>query len=140
MTLQPAIDGALPFLRGEALARMTSRVTIRRKTGSTTWNQALGTETPEWLTVGADVPFRLGGVPRGASTTRTVTVAGTEVEVPVRYGNLPHDWADLADGDYLEVTAGENAAMVYLLVEASWQDQSTARRVPIVGVDRPEEW
>jgi hypothetical protein len=138
MTLQSAIDAELPFLRSEAEARMTSRAAIMRKTGGTTTVDGL--EVPEWATVYADTPFRLGGAQRGGSGTQTVTVGGVSTQVALRVGNLPADTSDLHDNDFIEITAGENVGVVLRIVEASWQDQATARRVPVVSEARPEEW
>jgi hypothetical protein len=109
-----------------------------RKTGGTTTVDGL--EVPEWATVYADTPFRLGGAQRGGSGTQTVTVGGVSTQVALRVGNLPADTADLADNDFIEITAGENVGVVLRIVEAAWQDQATARRVPVVSTDRPEEW
>lgn len=139
MTLQSAIEAELPFLRAEAEARMTSRVTVMRSTGGTTTGSD-GFQVPEWATVATDLPFRLGGSPQGSSGYRTLTVGSAEVQVPVRIGHFPASTTGLADNDLILVTAGENAGIVLRIVEADWQDQATARRVPVVGTERPEEW
>lgn len=138
MTVQAGIDAELPFLRSEAEARMTDRVAVMRKTGATTTVDGL--EVPEWATVYAASPFRLGGSNAGSSGTRTVTIGTTEMQLAVRVGHFPAATDLLADGDLIEVTAGENAGLVLQIVEADWQDQATARRVPVVSVQRPEEW
>jgi hypothetical protein len=138
MTLQAAIDDELPFLRAEAEARMTSRAAVMRKTGDTTTVDGL--EVPEWATVYPDAPFRLGGAQRGGSGTRTVTVGSVETQVALRVGSFPFDHDALVDDDFIEITAGENAGLVLRIVEAEWQDQATARRVPVVSEARPEEW
>lgn len=124
--------------RRAAEARMTSRVTIYRRTGLTAQNETTGREVPTWETVATDVPFRLGST-RGAGASRTTGIEGSEVEVALRTGHLPYDRSVL-DGDYLDVTDGENAGTAWVVVEGDWQDQATARRVPIVAVTRPEEW
>lgn len=139
MTLQSAIEAELPGLRAEALARMTSRATIMRATGSPT-TSADGFQVPEWATVTTDLPFRLGGAPQGSGGYRTVSVASSEVQVPVRIAHFPAETTGLADNDLVLVTAGENAGIVLRILEADWQDQATARRVPVVGVEPPEEW
>jgi hypothetical protein len=136
--LSEAIARVLPELRAEAEARMTSRCTIRRTSGATTTNPD-GFEVPAWTDVLIDVPFRLGGS-GGASASRRVTIGESEVELAVRVGHFPADTEGLADSDLIEVTEGENAGVVLRIVEASWQDQATARRVPVVEVTRPEEW
>lgn len=140
MTLQSAIEAELPFLRAEAEARMQSRVTIRRKTGALILDQD-GFEVPEWETVATDVPFRLGGASRGPASSRNRNEAGGVDEQGKGYGNLPHDWADLADDDHLDIAVGENAGRVLRVVEASLtKDQGTARRFNVEHVDRPAEW
>ncbi len=121
-----------------AAARMSATCTIRRKTGAMTTG-ADGLEVPEWATVHADLPFRLGGANSGSSGTRTETIGGVEVQVATRVGHFPAG-TELADSDHIEITAGENAGVVLRIVEAEGADQQTARRVPVVSVRRPEEW
>lgn len=140
MTLQPAIDAELPFLRVEAEGRMKSTVTIRRKTGQAAQNETTGLEAPVWTAVHTDIPFRLGGADRGGAGSRIVTSGGVETTVAVRVGHLPASTADLQDGDLIDITAGENVGVVLHIVEATWQDQATARRVPVYEVARPSEW
>ena len=134
MTLQAAIEAQLPRLQAEALARMTSRVDVRRKTGATT-TDANGWEIPVWEVVAYDVPFRLVG-----GDTRKVTVGGVDFQDATARGDFPWDTFDLADGDLVEVVEGEWADSVFRIVEAVKGDQRTARRVPVVEVPRPEEW
>lgn len=140
MSLQDAIAAELPFLRAQAEGRMVSRVTIRRKTERFEQNEWTGVEEPVWDEVYVDHPFRLGGTDRGGSGTRTLTLGGVELQVAIRTGHLPATTSDLADDDFIEVTVGENAGDVFRIVEADWQDQSTARRVPLISEDRPTEW
>jgi hypothetical protein len=125
-------------MRAMAEDRMTSRAAIMRKTGGTTTVDGL--EVPELATVYADTPFRLGGAQRGGSGTQTVTVGGVSTQVALRVGNLPADTSDLHDNDFIEITAGENVGVVLRIVEAAWQDLATARRVPLVAEQRPQEW
>lgn len=139
MTLQAAIEAELPFLRAEALGRMTSRVVVMRKTGLTDQDEETGAEVPEWAAVHIDIPFRLGGS-KGSAGTRTVTVGAAEVQVATRVGSFAYDTDDLLDGDLIDITSGENAGLVLRIVEADWADQQTARRVPVVSESRPEEW
>lgn len=134
------VDFATAEGRRAAEARMTSRANIWRTTGRTTQNEETGEEVPEWEIVHAAIPFRLGGSDRGGSGTRTINVGGVEMQVAVRVGHFPAATEDLLDGDYIEVVSGENAGVALRIVEAAWQDQATARRVPVVSVDRPEEW
>lgn len=125
--------------RAAAVARMTSRAVVMRKTGRTTQSETNGREVPEWAAVHVDVPFRLvGGTTAGE--TRTVTVGGVELQLAVRRGDFPASLTDFADGDLIEITAGENTWSVWRIVEADWADQQTARRVPVVTTDRPAEW
>lgn len=124
--------------RGRAESRMLSTVTVRRPNGTTT--DADGFEQNAWLDVHTELPFRLGGADQGGAGTRTVTVGGIEVQVAVRTGSFPADTTGLEDGDLVEVTAGENAGTVWQIVEADFQDQATARRVPLVNTTRPAEW
>lgn len=117
---------------------MVSRVTIRRTAASTV--DGAGFEVPGWTVVATDVPFRLGGSEQGGAGTRTVNVGGVDVQVATRVGSFPASQSNLKDGDYLDVTEGESAGLVLRVVEATWQDQATARRVPVLEVQRPEEW
>lgn len=119
---------------------MLSTVTVMRKTGDTTQSEETGEESPEWEAIYVGLPFRLGGANQGSATSRTLTIGGIEVQVAVRVGHFPSTTDDLADGDLIDVTAGENAGLVLRIVEADWQDQATARRVPVVSTDRPTEW
>lgn len=139
MTVQSAIEQELPFLRAEALARMTSRVDVHRKTGGTT-TDAQGYEVPEWATVHYDLPFRLGASTSGDGGSRAVTIGGVTFQEATGVGSFPWDTFDLADDDFVEVMSGEWAGTVVRVVEATKKDQATARRVPVVEVPRPEEW
>ena len=134
MTVRAAIEAELPFLRAENTAAMPSRVDIYRKTDDTTTDEN-GWEIPVWEVVAYDVPFRLVG-----GDTRKVTVGGVDFQEATARGDLPWDTADLADDDYLDITAGEWAGSVFRVVEAVKGDQWTARRVPVAEVPRPEEW
>lgn len=135
-----SIEAALSRGRAAALARMTSTATVRRKTGATTQDESTGRTVAVWADVHTDTPFRLAGANSGAGRSRSLDVAGVQFEQAVRVGNFAYDTADLADDDYIEITAGENAGRVLRIIEATWQDQATARRVPVEEVDRPEEW
>ena len=134
MSLQAAIDAALPELRAEARARMTSTATVRRKTGLMTQDESTGLEVPEWAAVYAGTMRFVGG------STRTVTIGGVEFQEATGRADFPHDTTDLADGDLVDITAGEWSGPVLRIVEAVKGDQRTARRVPVVEVARPEEW
>jgi hypothetical protein len=58
----------------------------------------------------------------------------------MRTAHFPASTSNLRDGDLLEITSGENTGQVLRVVEADWSDQTTARRVPVVATQRPEEW
>lgn len=117
---------------------MTSRATVRRRTGTAPGPDGFDVDT--YATNLTAVPFRLGGSSRGGSGSRTLRVGDSEVEVAVRVGHFPAATQGLADGDLIEVTAGENVGAVLRIVEASWADQQTARRVPVVEEQRPAAW
>jgi hypothetical protein len=132
-------SAALASGRARAESRMTSRARVRRvdPDNPTTVD---GIETDGWADVYADLPMRLGGSDRGGAGTRSVTIGETEVQVAVRVAHFPADTTGLRDGDVVEVTEGENAGVFARIVEAGWQDQATARRVPVVETQRPEGW
>lgn len=133
-----SVAGVLARGRRAAEARMTSRCTVRRRGGPAVVVD--GFKVPAWTVVHSDLPVRVGGVSRGANPARRDDLAAGEVEVAVRTAHFPYSTADLADSDYVEITSGENAGLVIRIVEATWQDQATARRVPVVSVVRPKEW
>lgn len=133
----------LGAMRARAESRMgstngASDAVVMRPTGATTADPD-GFEVPEWATVYTG-PFRLGGANAGSSGYRAVTVGAQELQLAVRVGHFPAGTPDLADGDLIEVTAGENAGLVLRIVEASAADQQTALRLPVVQTQRPEEW
>ena len=117
---------------------MTSRATVHRTTGRMVQDESNGLEVREWATTYTG-PFRLGGANAGSSGARTEAIGGVEVQTALRTGHFPAG-TDLADGDVVEVTAGENAGTVWRVVEGDWADQQTARRVPLTAEARPEEW
>lgn len=131
MTLNDAITSALPELRREAEARMTSRCTVRRKAAQTTVD---GFEEQGWTVVATDVPVR-----RTDPGSRGVEIAGVRYPEATGRDDFPHD-ADLEDGDYIETTAGEWVGTVERIIKATKADQATARRCPVVEVARPTEW
>ena len=133
MSLQGAIESELPFLRDEALARMTSTANVRRKSGTSPGGD--GYDVDQWEYVHTDIPFRLVG-----GDTRRVSIGGVDFQEATGRGDFPWDTFDLADGDLIEITAGEWEGSVYRIVEAVKGDQRTARRVPVVETVRPEEW
>lgn len=130
-------DAELAELRADALSELTSRATIRRKGAPVTVGKFT---VPGWDTVGTDVPFRLEGSPSGAGSWKASELTDAKVVDASRVGKLPHDWTDLKDDDFIEITAGENTAVVVRVIEATWQDRDTSRRFPVVTVPRPKEW
>jgi hypothetical protein len=117
---------------------MLSRATVRRKTGATT-TDADGFEVPAWSSAYTNIPCRIAGMARSQSPSRSLNVGGVEVQVGVRVAHLPHATV-LHDGDLIEVTAGELTGSVWHVVEADAADQQTARRVPVIAAEHPEEW
>jgi hypothetical protein len=117
---------------------MLSRATVRRKTGATT-TDADGFEVPAWSSPYTSIPCRIAGMARSQSPSRSLNVGGAEVQVAVRVAHLPHSTV-LRDGDLIEITAGELAGSVWHVVEADAADQQTARRVPVIAAEHPEEW
>lgn len=134
------IAGALPELRAEAESRMTSRCTIRRLSDRASQNPTTGMKAAEWDDVHTDLPIRVSGVSGGAAPTRRDDVAGNAEQRAERIAHLPVTTSDLADDDLIEITSGDTAGLVLRVVEAAWQDQATARRVPVEQVQRPTEW
>lgn len=129
-----SVQSVLASGRRAALLRMTSTATVHRRTGVMTQDESTGLEVPEWATVYTGPVRFVGG------STHTVTIGGVEFQEATGRVDFPHDTTDLADGDYVEITAGEWAGTVLSIVEAVKGDQRTARRVPVVEVSRPEEW
>lgn len=118
---------------------MTSRCTIRRKTG-TTVDPGTKFTVGVWVTTYTALPLRLSSDSTGPTQSRRVETAGVEFELAMRTVHLPASTSNLKDGDLIDVTSGDNAGMVLRIVEADWADQATARRVPVVAAQRPEEW
>lgn len=132
-----SVDSALAAGRRAAESRMTSTATIRRSGAPVADPDDPEAQIPGWSVVVADCPGRLAGG-RGAAGSRNVTIGGAEVSLAVREWHMP-TWAPApADGDLIEVTAGENEGVVLRVLEGSWQDQATARRLPVVEAER--EW
>jgi hypothetical protein len=117
---------------------MTSRCTIRRKTGNMVLD-ADNQQVPEWETVHTDLRVRIATV-QGAARSRTQSPGDAEIERATPRLDFPASTSDLADSDHVEIDSGENAGRVYRLIESDWSDQATARRVPVMAVERPTEW
>lgn len=133
--LQAAITAALPQLRAEAEARMTSSAIVRRKTGTT---KVDGITVPQWTTIHTG-PFRLASG-RNAGASRTHTVGGVEYEVSTREAHFPIAVTTLRDADVLEVLIGDAAGLFFRIIETDIADQLTARRMPVEATTRPEGW
>lgn len=135
-----SVDYALTAGRSAAESRMTSRVTIRRKTGATAQDETSGEEVPIWDDVHTDLPFRSDGGSSSDGGSRTVTIGGVTFEDATGVGHVPATTDDIEDGDLIDVTSGEWAGDVFRIVAAIRYDQKTARRLPIVEEPRPAEW
>lgn len=134
------LDAAIEAGRAVAESRMTSRATVRRRTGASTQDEETGLTAPVWEAVYTDLPCRIAGSSGGSSPSRTTNVAGgVQVQTATRTVHLPWDTI-LRDGDMIEVTVGEVAGTVWQVVEADAADQQTARRVPVIATERPGEW
>ncbi|MCM0622715.1 DUF6093 family protein [Nocardioides bruguierae] len=136
-----SLNDTLARGRAKAEARMTSTCTIRRAGELGPRDDADGTRTRNWDDIYVDLRCRIGGSSRGAATTRRLDVGGdVDVQAAARVAHMPWDTTDLADGDLLEVLTGDCAGLVFRLTETDGQDQATARRIPAVATQRPEEW
>lgn len=135
-----SLDWALREGERWASWRQRSTATTHRKTGNTVQNETTGAKDPEWAAIYTDVPFRLSGASRGASSSRTISAADVKVELGNRTGHFSAGLTDFQDGDLIEITDGDNAATVWQIIEADWADQKTAHRFPVVSVKRPSEW
>lgn len=140
-----ALPGVLARGRAMAEARMGaqndgSTCTIRRRSGRRAQDERTGKESPEWLVVHASLPMRVDFASSGEGASRTVTVAGVEYPEATAVHHFPVATTDLADGDYVDITAGESAGTVWSIVKAVRADQKTARRLPVKDESRPTEW
>lgn len=117
-----------------------STATVRRKTGRIVQDEDTGRQSPVWLDLHTDLPCRISAATRGASPSHTIDRSDVQVEESARVISFPAATTGLVDGDLVDVTAGENAGLVFRIVEADWKDQATARRVPVIGEQRPKEW
>lgn len=99
-----------------------------------------GLKVPGWTVTHASLAGRFAGAARGGAGTRTVTIGQTEVQVALREWHCAAATTNLHEGDLIEITAGDNTGVVVQIVEATWQDQATARRLPVIEIKRPAEW
>lgn len=142
--VQDAIARELPYLRAEAEGRMgaengSSTGNLMRSTGRTTQNESTGREEPAWDTVHQDLPGRLSRSSTASASKSNDVPGGTE-QVATMTLNLPAATEDVRDGDLYDITAGQWSGRTFRIIEATAADQATALRVPVVEVQRPEEW
>lgn len=133
-----SVTSAVTAGRAAAESRMTSRCTIRRKTGNKVID-ADNQEVLEWVTVHTDLPLRIASTP-SATRSRSQTPGEAEIERATPRADFPASTSDLADNDHIEVTSGESTGRVFRIIDAGQTDQSTARRVPVEETERPTEW
>lgn len=136
--LQDRLAGRLARGRAMAEARMVSTCTVRRQTGEMDQDESDGFEVPVWAVV-YEGPMRLRGARSGMGYRTEDTPAGERV-LGVPEVHLPVDAYAAADGDLVDVTAGERAGTVWRVVNSDAADQQTALRLPVEAADRPEEW
>lgn len=134
------LDYAVTEGRRAAEARMTSRVTIYRRTEDAPQDEATGLEGSDWIAAYIDLPFRLAGSGSSDGGTHKVVISGVEYNEATAVGHMPADTTDLADNDIIRVTAGEWPETYWRIVEAVRGDQKTARRVPIVAAENEGGW
>ena len=133
-----SIERAVSRGRAAAEARMTSRCTIRRKTGNMVLD-ADNQQVPEWEIVYTGLPVRVA-TPQSSARSRTQTPGDVEIERATPRDDFPASASDLADNDHVDITSGDNAGDVHRIITAGWSDQATARRCPVEAVERPSEW
>lgn len=136
-------DAEMSEHRADAESRMGSEngasdCVVRRVDPANPVTDANGFEVDGWADVYSG-PFRLGGS-TDAAQSRSVNVGDVQVSLAVRVANFPVATTGLRDGDVIEVTGGENTGGFLRIVEASFQDQATARRLPVIETQRPAGW
>lgn len=126
-------------MRGRLVAesRMTSRVTIARKSGKA---KVDGYDVPVWERVHTDLPFRLDGSAANDGGSIGVTIGGVRFEGATCVGHVPATTTDLRDDDLIEITEGESVGRFFRIEKATLLDQKTARRFPLADTQRPKEW
>lgn len=133
-----SVTSAVSAGRAAAEARMTSRCTIHRQTGNMVLD-ADNQQVPEWEIIYTDLPCRIASSP-SAARSRTQRPGEAEIERATPRSDFPASATNLRDNDLQEVTAGDNTGDVLKLLESDWVDQATARRIPVMAVERPTEW
>lgn len=135
--------------RRAALAVMPSRCVIRRRDGSRTTGSD-GFEVEGWEVLYTDHPMRLRDVSTGTGGNAPRVAGRSQQGVEVNHARhiaslyafdaVTGNRIDLADGDYIEITDGENVGVIIRVVESDWADTKTARRVPVEAAERPRGW
>ena len=119
---------------------MLSTATIRRKTGAMVTLEN-GLEVPEWIVVYTG-PCRIRGAAQGRSSSRRQNIGGVEIESATPEIHLPWN-AVVVDGYFQDGDLADVGQPRVLRLEGDPDfvpDQQTARRVPVVATERPEEW
>lgn len=141
-------DAVLARGRRSASALMPSACTIRRQDGTRT-KGADGMDVPGWTVLYTDHPMRLRDVSTGTGGAASRVTGRAQQGVEVNHARHivsldPFDSygakIDLADGDLIEITSGENVGAILRVVESDWADDKTARRVPVEAAERPRGW
>lgn len=135
-----ALRGRMTANSRMGASNLGSDVTLKRKSGNNTQNETTGVEAQSWTLVVA-TPARLAamGAARGAGA-KSLRPGGVVWEQADRTMHLPATVADLVTGDVVEITAGQSVGTFWRVLEATWHDQMTARRVPVLQIDRPKDW
>lgn len=134
------LDQTLDRGRDAAAQRMRSRCRVMRITDRVTQDETNGHEVPVWVEIYTGLPCRVGDAGGRSPSSRTVDLGELDQEAGSRVISLPVDASLIADHDLVDITDGENAGTVWQITESDWADQKTARRVPVLAVDRPREW
>jgi hypothetical protein len=110
---------------------------VWRKSGLTARDQVSLREHQGFDQVGTDlVPVRVAGTAANSAPYRTLQ-PGVSQEQAARVIHFSAAFSDLCDGDVVELVAGQGAGTFWSLVDITWQDQATARRIPAVQIDPP---
>jgi hypothetical protein len=143
-----SVESVLARGRRAAEAILPSTGTIRRHTGTRVTGPD-GIEVDGWTVTYTDHPMRLRDVSTSRAGAAPRTTGRAQQGVEVNHARhivalRPFDDAgvalDLADGDVIEVTSGENAGAILRIVESDWADDKTTRRVPVEATERPRGW
>lgn len=136
-----SVEAALASGRARSVGRAPSVVTVKRKAGNVAQDETSGVEAQTWTVIVDTSPARLAEFGAGAAgRNRPQRPGGVVWEQADRTLHLPAPLATLHDGDTVNITAGENAGTYWRILEATWADQRTAYRLPVVQIDIPENW